>query len=133
MATGTTESYTALLERKRDCLGAILEATQSALLLVNLDGLDPLLARKDALIEEMRAIDEALAQRGEPPPEADAVLREMASLLEAVLENERTLEERLRREQARVRQELREVEQQNQVRRYLERGRPKGGTVNLKR
>ncbi|HUJ73760.1 MAG TPA: hypothetical protein VL359_02835, partial [bacterium] len=66
-----------------------------------------------------------------------ALLEETGLLVQAVLENESTLEQRVAREQERLRQELRELELQSRLRLYLERGLERGAMrtprVDLKR
>lgn len=126
------EAAYALAQEKLAVLREVLGVTQQALLLVDLDALDPLLQRKNSLIREIQLIDEALEQH--PPDSLDEALREeMASVVEAVLENENTLETRLLHEQIVLRRELREIDRETRLKHYLERSRPTGGTVNLKK
>ena len=54
-----------LVERKLSLLRDVLETTRRELLLVELDNLAPLLERKDALIGELTAVDQALKALGE--------------------------------------------------------------------
>ncbi len=114
-----------------ELLRELLALTQRALLLVDLDGLEPLLERKEALIAALRALDEGAAE-DKPPAGGAGQDGEQARLLQAILENERALEARMDEERKRVRQELRDLERQSRLRRYLQRGarRPK---VDLKR
>jgi hypothetical protein len=128
MALERTEP-TALWERKLALLREILGVTQQELLLVDLDGLSALLARKEALIQEIKRIDEGL----EPVSARPGVQDEMAAVVEAVLENERTLERRLAEEQGLLRSELRDFDRQTRLKRYLERSRTRSGTVNLRK
>jgi hypothetical protein len=128
-----TRTVLTLMEQKAGLLREVLAVTQQALLLVELEGLTPLLERKDGLIREIRLIDEALALHARLPAEADPLREEMAGVVQAVLENERTLEARIEQEYARLRRELRNFDQETQLKQYLERARPKGGTVNLKK
>ena len=122
-----------LLQQKLILLREVLSLTQQSLLLVDLEGLTPLLERKDGLIREIQLIDEALALHTSLPAEAEPLREEMAGVVQAVLENERTLEARIEQEYARLRRELRSFDQETQLKQYLERARPKGGTVNLKK
>lgn len=127
-----SEAAHALAEEKLAVLREVLGVTQQALLLVDLDALDPLLQRKNSLIREIQLIDEALAPH--QPLALDAPLdEEMTSVVQAVLENESTLELRIRQEQIRLRRELREIDRETRLKQYLERSRATGGTVNLKK
>lgn len=127
----------------------ILTVTQQALLLVDLEKLDPLLERKDALIEQITALDErmdsspgAASQQGVKPgglanaqPAELSVEKQarIAQVVETILENERTLELRIHQEQDKLRRELRDLDQETQVRRYLEQGGRKSGMVSIKK
>ena len=128
-----TQTVLSLLEHKLNLLRDVLSLTQQALLLVDLEGLTPLLERKDGSIREMQLIDETLALHARLPAQAQLLNEEMAEVVQAVLENERTLEERIEREHARLRRELRDFDQETRLKQYLERARTKGGTVNLKK
>ncbi|HKI99376.1 MAG TPA: hypothetical protein VKB51_12965 [bacterium] len=128
-----TQTVLTLLEQKLSLLRDMLSVTQRSLLLVDLDGLTPLLRRKDELIGEIRLLDEALDLHPALPVEVDPVVEEMREVVQSVLENERTLELRIEQEQARLRQELRDFDQETRLKQYLERTRPKGGAVNLKK
>ena len=128
-----TQAVTALLHQKLGVLRDVLNVTQQCLLLVDLDGLTPLLERKNALIGEVRLIDEALGLHDTQPLEAEALRAELLEVVQSVLENERTLEARIHKEASRLRAELRDFDQETQLRQYLERARPKGGKVNLKK
>ena len=128
-----TQAVLALLHQKLGLLRDVLELSQQALLLVDLEGLTPLLRRKDGLIREIGLLDETIGLHEREPDGAELLREEMREVVQAVLENERTLELRIEQEQARVRQELRDFDQETRLKQYLERGRPKGGTVNLKK
>lgn len=125
-----------LLERKLALLRKVLDVTRNELLLVELDGLAPLMERKDALIAELAGIDQALeslgdaARRGPGMPEYSA---ELARLVEAILDNERTMETRMGAERERLRRQLQDLERQARIRGYLERQRPRAGKVDLTR
>lgn len=130
-----TETYTvlALMEQKLSLLREVLELTQQSLLLVDLEGLSPLLERKDGLIRELQLVDEALALHDSDQAQAEPLREEMVSVVQAVLENERTLEARIAKEQIKVRRELRDFDQETRLKQYLEHDRTKGGKVNLKK
>lgn len=122
-----------LLEQKLALLREFLHLTQQSLLLVDLEGLTPLLERKDGLIREIQLIDEALALHEEAPPDAERFREDLAHVVQAVLENERTLEARINEGYSRLRRELRDFDQETRLKQYLERAKPKGGKVDLKK
>lgn len=126
------DSVTELLRQKVMIMNEFLTITQQELLMVDLESLSPLLERKDGLINELRLIDEALGLHDGDPPESEPLRVELAELVEAVLENERVLEGRLLEEQSRLREEIRGLDQESQLKQYLKKTRDKGGTVNLK-
>ena len=128
-----TQTVLTLLGQKLSLLRDVLSLTQQALLLVDLEGLTPLLERKDGLIRELQLIDETLGLHERMPAQARLLDEERISLVQAVLENERTLEARIEQEHSRLRRELRDFDQETRLKQYLERARPKGGTVNLKK
>jgi hypothetical protein len=128
-----TRTVQVLLEQKLGLLRDVLALTQQALLLVDLEGLTPLLERKDGLIREIQLIDETLALHAAVPARAEPLREEMRTVVQAVLENERTLEVRIEREHSQLRRELRNFDQETRLKQYLERARTKGGTVNLKK
>ena len=125
-------TVTELLRQKVMIMNEFLSITQQELLMVDLESLTPLLERKDGLINEIRLIDEALGLHDGQPPESEPVRVELAELVEAVLENEGALEARLLEEQSRLRQEIRGLDQESQLKQYLKKTKDKGGTVNLK-
>lgn len=127
-----TEATLALAQEKLAVLREVLGVTQQALLLVDLDALDPLLQRKNSLIREIQLIDEALALQ-EPLTLEEALREEMTAVVQAVLENESTLETRIHHEQARLRRELREIDRETRLKQYLERSPHTGSTLNLKK
>ena len=126
------DSVTELLRQKVIIMNEFLSITQQELLMVDLEKLSPLLERKDGLISEIRLIDEALGLHDGDPPDSEPMRVELAELVEAVLENERALEGRLLEEQSRLRQEIRGLDQESQLKQYLKKSTDKGGTVNLK-
>lgn len=123
----------ALWRRKVELARAMLQLTAQELLLVDMEGLGELLTRKDALIARIEELDAAL---GELSVSQDALLpvqEEYGAVVRDILENERTFEERVDKERSRLRAELRNLERETRLRRYLEGGRPRGGTFDLKR
>ncbi len=122
-----------LLKRKIALARDMLRVTGRELLLVDMDGLQPLLEQKEELIAQMRAVDAALAGREVSGAAAQALLAEFAAVVRSVLENEEVFEARLRQEQERLRAEMREFEQQTRLRSYLDATRPKGGALDLKK
>ena len=125
-----------LLERKLALLRDVLATTQQQLLLISMDELSPLLERKEALIDEMGQVDrelEALGQEAIPAVEAESWRSELTRLVDAILENERTMEGRMKEERSRLRGELQALERQSRVKQYLESARPQGRTVDIKR
>ncbi len=125
-----------LVDHKLALLRDVLARTQEQLLLVSMDELSPLLERKEALIEEMGQVDrelEALGPEAISPAEAEARRGELTRLVDAILENERTMEGRMQEERSRLRGELQALERQNRVKQYLESARPQGRTVDIKR
>jgi hypothetical protein len=126
----------ALLKRKLALLKRMLSLTQRQLLLVNMDDLGEVLDQKDRLIGEVQRIDTALAGSGRDPLaelEPSGTRAEFARVIDAILSNERTMEERVQDEQSRLRGELQALERQSRVKQYLEGNRPQGRTVDLKR
>ena len=124
------------MERKLALLKRMLSLSQRQLLLVNIDELGEVLAQKDRLIGEVQRIDKTLAGSGLEPladPEPALMRAEFARVIEAILSNERTMEERVQDEQSRLRGELQALERQSRVKQYLEGNRPQGRTVDIKR
>ena len=131
-----TQAATELLDRKLSLLQKVLDATRSELLLVELDGLAPLVERKDRLIAELTEVDTALEALGNlalEEQQAASYGAELTRLVEAILDNQRTLETRMDAERERLRKQLRDLDHQAQVRGYLERQRPRAGKVDLTR
>ena len=131
-----SEATSELLDAKFERLRALLELSREALLLVDLSRFDALLAKKEAVIEDIRALDERLEATGEAgisPGEAGTRAEELDRLVEAILANESTMEERILAEKAHVRGELQALERQTRVKRYLESSRPKSRKVDLTR
>ena len=131
---GTVEG---LLEQKLAYLREIQMLTQQEVLLVNLDDLTELLERKDALIARIGLVDagleEAMQGRKGLSAMAEGLLEEIDEVIEAALENERTLEERIGQEQAQLRRELQAIDREARVARYLEGQQRKGRRIDLKR
>jgi hypothetical protein len=128
-----SQTVLTLMQQKLAILREVLQVTQDEVLLVDLEGLTPLLERKEALIREIQLIDEALTLHEALPPPAEVVRAEMVEVVQAVLENERTLEARMNLAHSRLRQELRELDRESRLKQYLERVKPKGATVDLKK
>ena len=131
-----TKDAGVLIRRKLELLKQMLSLTQQQLLLVNLDDLGSLLDRKEKLIEEIQRVDHTLAGMGSNPlaeGTAGVSREEFARVIDAMLANERTMEERIQQEQARLRGELQALERQSRVKQYLEGTRPQGRTVDIKR
>ena len=125
-----------LVERKLALLRDVLARSQEQLLLVSMDELSPLLERKEALIEEMGQVDRELVALGPeaiPAAETETWRSELTRLVDAILENERTMEGRMQEERSRLRGELQALERQSRVKQYLESARPQGRTVDIKR
>lgn len=124
-----------LWERKVALIKKFLAATRDELLLVDLEGLTPLLEQKAALILEIGKIDQNLAELGAPGAAAanEASQKELAQVVAAILENEQAMEARMDEERTRLRRELREFDRQTTLRRYLEGVPAAVGTVDLKK
>ena len=134
MASKATPDAPALLERKLALLRELFALTQQGLLLTDLEELTPIQARQDALIAEVTRLDEDLAAL---PPAPAKVLEpwqaEAARVIEDILENGRALEARIGRERSRLQAELRSVDRQQRLTRYLEGARQKGTHIDLKK
>jgi hypothetical protein len=125
-----------LIRRKLELLKQMLSVTQQQLLLVNLEELAPLLERKEKLIEDIKRLDQTLLGLDSDPlagRTAGVSRNEFARVIDAILVNERTLEERIQEEQSRLRGELQALERQSRVKQYLEGARPQVRTVDMKR
>ena len=132
-ASGATTQVGALLQRKIDLARDMLAVTAGELLLVDLDGLEELLMRKEGLIVQMRAIDGQLGGRAPQTKAEEALLNEYAVIVRSILENEHVFEQRLQEEQERLRGEMRALEQQTRLRKYLDADRPKGRALDVKK
>ena len=120
--------------RKTELLRRILDLTQQEVLLVDLDGLAGLLSEKEGLIESLRRVDEDLAgAAGADDAGSVAEREEQSRLLGIVLENEALVEARIASERERLRSELRELEGETRLRKYLERPTTSRVKVDLKR
>ncbi len=127
----------ALLARKLELMKEVFEATQRELLLVDLEQLSPILERKETLFAEIARIDGELTQparrgRRQSPGET-SLEQELAEVVSAILENEKTLEARIQEEQSRLREELRNFGRQTRLRQYLDHLSPPGGRINVKK
>jgi hypothetical protein len=122
-----------LLEEKLALMKDVFAATQQELLLIDLEGLEPLLERKDRLIAKIGAIDEQLLGAGGEGLEDAPQFREIEETVEAILENERALEARMREEHARLHEELKELDRQSRLKQYLERQKQTGSAIDLKK
>jgi transcription antitermination factor NusG len=121
--------------RKTGLLRSVLELSQQEALLVDLDGLEGLLEEKERLIGSLQRIDEQLAARGgsgEAVLEREREQEEQERLLAGILENERAVEERMESERRRLGVELRELERETRLRKYLEQPRGPRRKVDLK-
>lgn len=119
--------------RKTEILRRILALTHQEVLLVDLDGLAGLLGEKERLIESLRRVDEELAGAAADDPAAVAEREEQARLLGIVLENEAAVEARIASERERLRGELRALERETRMRKYLERPSARRIKVDLTR
>lgn len=119
--------------RKTEILRRILALTHQEVLLVDLDGLAGLLGEKERLIESLRRVDEELAGAAADDSAAVAEREEQARLLGIVLENEAAVEARIASERERLRGELRALERETRMRKYLERPSARRIKVDLTR
>lgn len=119
--------------RKTELLRRICRVTQQEVLLVDLDGLAGLLAEKEGLIESLRRVDQELAGPLADHPAAAAEREEQSRLLGIALENEAAVEARMAEQRERLRGELRELERETRLRKYLERPGARRVKVDLKR
>lgn len=125
-----------ILERKLELLREVFMATQQELLLIDLEGLTPLLEQKEILLAKIGEIDSRLDTSGRKKGaewEGAPQHEEIAQVVQAILENESTLETRINKEFSQLRHELREFDKQTRLRRYLEGREPETGKVNLKK
>ena len=125
-----------LVEQKLALMRDILHVTQQQLLLVNLDELTPLLEQKESLIERIREVDGKLTRyggSGDKTGQNPSWRDEMNRLVEAILDNERTMEARIEEAQTELKRDLQTRERQGRVKQYLEGTRTPGRSVNLKR
>ena len=122
-----------LLKEKLALMNQVFETTQQELLLVDLDGLTPLLERKDRLIEKISAIDGQLNQAGRQGLVDAPQVREIAEMVEAILENGRALEARMSEESSRLHKELRNLDRESRLKQYLERQKQTASKIDLKK
>jgi len=119
--------------RKTELLRRICQVTQQEVLLVDLEGLGGLLAEKEELIESLRRLDQEQAGPAGKDPAAAAEREEQSRLLGIALENEAAVEARMAEQRERLRSELRELERETRLRKYLERPGARRVKVDLKR
>ena len=138
MANNTNQpaALEALLNEKLAALEKILEVTRKELLLVDLDKLTPLLEQKDQMLARITRLDEQIAATGlnqgkawEGMPQHE----QMGILIQAILENDAVLEERMKAEFSQLRSELREFNKEKRLKKYLEDHKPRKTRVDLKR
>lgn len=122
-----------LLEEKLALMRKVFETTQQELLLVEMDGLTPLLEHKDRLIEKISAIDVQLGEAGRQGLIDAPQLREITQVVEAILENQNALEARMSEEHSRLRQELRNLDRESRLKEYLERQKKTASKIDLKK
>lgn len=122
-----------LLEEKLSVMREVFATTQEELLLVDLEGLTPLLERKERLFGKIIAIDQQLEGAGGQALQDAPQLVELADLVEAIMENQRALEARMNEERSRLRKELRDFDRQTRLKQYLERQKQTESRVNLKK
>lgn len=122
-----------LLEEKLALMRKVFETTQQELLLVEMDGLTPLLEHKDRLIEKISAIDVQLGEAGRQGIVDAPQLREITQVVEAILENQNALEARMSEEHSRLRQELRNLDRESRLKEYLERQKKTASKIDLKK
>lgn len=122
-----------LLEEKLALMRKVFETTQQELLVVEMDGLTPLLEHKDRLIEKISAIDVQLGEAGRQGLIDAPQLREITQVVEAILENQNALEARMGEEHSRLRQELRNLDRESRLKEYLERQKKTASKIDLKK
>lgn len=122
-----------LLEEKLALMRKVFETTQQELLVVEMDGLTPLLEHKDRLIEKISAIDVQLGEAGRQGLIDAPQLREITEVVEAILENQNALEARMSEEHSRLRQELRNLDRESRLKEYLERQKKTASKIDLKK
>lgn len=122
-----------LLEEKLALMNQMLETTRQELLLVDLEDLTPLLERKDRLIERIGAIDGQLGEAGRRELVDAPQVREIAEVVEAILENQSALEARMSEEYSQLRKELRDLDRESRLREYLERQKQTESKIDLKK
>lgn len=122
-----------LLEEKLALMRKVFETTQQELLVVEMDGLTPLLEHKDRLIEKISAIDVQLGEAGRQGLIDAPQLREITQVVEAILENQNALEARMSEEHSRLRQELRNLDRESRLKEYLERQKKTASKIDLKK
>ena len=124
---------TRLLEEKLALINQVFETTQQELLLVDVDGLTPLLERKDRLIEKIGSIDEQLRAVGWQGLVNAPQVREIAEVVEAILENQHALEARMNDEYTRLQKEMRNLDRESRLKEYLERQKQTESKIDLKK
>ena len=133
--TKKAEDIVSLLENKMALLHQVLDLTREQLLLVDLEKLTPLLERMDELMERITQVDQRIRETGQNQGvgwEALPQHKEMAGVIQSILENEAVLEERMQAEFAQLRDELRDLNKETRLKKYLEGQKPRKGRVDLK-
>ena len=132
-AEGLDAGAIKLLEEKLALFNQVFQTTQQELLLIDIEGLTPLLERKDRLIAKISAIDEQL-NKVERQKLIDAPqVREIAEMVEAILDNQRALEARMSEEFSKLREELRDLDRESRLKQYLERQKRVESKIDLKK
>ncbi len=75
----------------------------------------------------------AAADEDGPPAGVVAVVREIAEMVEAILENQRALEARMSDEYSRLRKELRDLDRESRLKQYLELQKQVESKIDLKK
>lgn len=132
-ADGPDAGAVKLLEDKLALINQVFETTQQELLLVDMEGLTPLLERKDRLIEKISAIDEQLGAVDRQGLVDAPQVREITELVEAILDNQRALEARMNEEYSQLREELRDLDRESRLKQYLERQKRVESKIDLKK
>lgn len=132
-AEGLDAGAAKLLEEKLALFNQVFQTTQQELLLIDMEGLTPLLEHKDRLIAKISAIDEQL-NKVERQKLVDAPqVREIAEMVEAILDNQRALEARMSEEFTKLREELRDLDRESRLKQYLERQKHVKSKIDLKK
>ncbi|MDH4122092.1 MAG: hypothetical protein OEV94_10345 [Deltaproteobacteria bacterium] len=121
-----------VMKERQQLLETLLDLSQRQLLMVNLDGLEDLIARKEGVIARLRELDAEWENSAKGQgPEASPWMGEMARLVGAILENEQAMERRMEEERAQLGRELSALERQENIKRYLGDRKTAGRRVDL--